>query len=87
MKTLNDFSSCGNESCCFQRHERELRQSAIDDINNYNIKIADIRESLKLHNMCLYCKQDKYDCRCEDEFDNKIEYIMEKFNITEDDLK
>jgi len=79
MKTLKDmqtFTNCiGNEVLI---HKRQLKQSAIEDIKSYLKRKEEIKngyEYSKLLRIEMY------------ELNTKIEYIKEKFNITEEDLR
>ena len=71
----------------------QLRQSAIEDIKQYQKEIEEIYQTIKSDehkpttNLCKICRMGSYDCTCRAKRKSKIEYIKEKFNITEDDLK
>ena len=80
LKILKDFVPCDNYPCCFNKHAKELRQSAIDWINKL--------ESIDSYSMEFIEFQDS--CAGEyasETFGNVTNWIMHFFNITEDDLK
>jgi len=70
-----------------------MRQSAIEDIKQYHKEIEEIYQAIKSDehkpttNLCKICRMGSYDCTCRAKRKSKIEYIKEKFNITEEDLK